>query len=247
MSLELCRVVLVETRYPGNLGSVARVMANMGLRELVLVAPRANRKDRRARRLSTHGEPLLDAARVVDDLKDALAGCVLVVGTTARTGGPLRRQTVAAVDEAAPLLVAELRRAQPVALVFGSEPNGLSNEQVALCQQLIRIPTGEQYPSLNLAQAVAICLYELRRTWERTPPPGTDDPDYVPADAASLQRLYRSLETALEQIHFLYGPKAEPLMHGLRHLLGKARLSRMEVKVLHGLARQIRWYVAQHR
>jgi tRNA/rRNA methyltransferase len=241
MSLELCRVVLVETLYPGNLGSVARVMANMGLSDLVLVAPVARRTDRRARRMATHGEPILDAARVVDELEAALGECVLVAGTTARIGGPFRRQNITPPDDAAAALAAEMRQGRRVALVFGSEPNGLDNDAVARCHQLICIPTAAEYPALNLAQAATICLYELRRAWEKSSP---RQPEYVAADVAAQQRLFAELQTALEEIHFLYGPKADSLMHALRHLLGKARLSTMEVKLLHGLARQIRWYAS---
>jgi tRNA/rRNA methyltransferase len=239
--MELCRVVLVDTHYPGNLGSVARAMANMGLRELVLVRPLASRTDDRARRMATHGEPVLDAARTVQELSDAVADCVVVAGTTARVGGLLRRQTVATPDQAAQALAADMRQGRPVALVFGSEPNGLSNETVAQCHQLICIPTAPDHPTLNLAQAAAICFYELRRAWEQAEP---ETPKYAAADAGAQERAYRELQTALEEIHFLYGPKAEGLMHAVRHLLGRARPSCMEVKLLHGLARQIRWYVA---
>src|SRR5581483_7188846 len=130
-------------------------------------------------------------------------------------------------------------------LVFGSEPSGLGNDAVTRCHHLVRIPTAPEFPALNLAQAVAICLYELRRAWDRLQP-AAEDP-YAPADFAAQEHLFRQLRTALEEIHFLYGPKADSLMHGLRHLLGKARLSEMEVKLLLGLARQIRWYVAQRR
>src|SRR5258708_2646014 len=97
-----CRVVLVRPEVAANVGSVARVMRNFGLRELVLVAPKADPTDREARRLSTHGEAILDAARVVPDFATAVADCVLVVGTSARTGGLFRQQTVGRPDEILP-------------------------------------------------------------------------------------------------------------------------------------------------
>ncbi len=246
MALELCRVVLVGTHYPGNLGATARVMANMGLRDLALVAPVADPADRRAREMSTHGEPILDAARIVQDAGEALADCVLVVGTSARTGGLFRRQTVGAPDEIMPHVVDVLAQGRPVGLVFGPEPTGLSNDLVSRCHHLIRIPTGDGYPALNLAQAVAICLYELRKLWDRRAPAPPRPPREEPAPFAAQEHLFAQLRTALEEIHFLYGDKADPLMHAVRHLLGKARLSVMEVQVLLGLARQIRWYVAHH-
>jgi tRNA/rRNA methyltransferase len=248
MSLELCRVVLVETHYPGNLGATARVMANMGLEELVLVAPIADPNHPQARQMATHGAAVLEGVRVERELGAALADCVLVAGTTARTGGLMRRQPIGTPEVIASLLASELQVRRRVALVFGAEPNGLSNDAVTRCHHLIRIPTALAFPALNLAQAVAICLYELRRACDRlvaNPQAGTPD-QFASADFAAQEHLYGQLRVALEEIHFLYGPKADALMHAVRHLLGKARLSVMEVKLLLGLARQIRWYVAQH-
>lgn len=243
MSLELCRVVLVETHYPGNLGAAARVMHNFGLTDLVLVSPHASRDDPNARQMSTQGESILQNARIVATLTDAIHDCVLVVGTSGHRGGLFRRQSVGTPDEVMPHVVEALGTRQPVALVFGPEPTGLSNELVMQCQYVIQIPTGEEYPSLNLAQAVAICVYELHNTWRKSAVPQTMEPQ---ASFELKEHMFRQLQTALEEIHFLYGDKAEPLMHALRHLLGKARLTEMETKVLLGLARQIRWYVEHH-
>ena len=244
MGLERCRVVLVEPHYPGNVGAAARVMANMGLRDLVLVNPVADLRDPQARLLSTHGESVLDAARVVATFDAAVAECTFVLGTSARTGGLYRRQNVGPPDVILPSLIDALARDAPAALVFGPEPTGLSNEIVTRCHHLIHIPTDDTFPALNLAQAVAICLYELRRLWTDHPPalPVKESPKQY----AAQEQLFRQLQTALEEIHFLYGPKAGPLMHALRHLLLKARLTPQEVKLLLGLARQIRWYVAHH-
>src|SRR5262249_60923332 len=112
-------------------------------------------------------------------------------------------------------------------LVFGPEPTGLTNEEVARCHYLIHIPTDPTYGSLNLAQAVAICLYELRKTWgKRSEPQSVPS---VPAAFADQERMFAHLRKALEEIHFLYGPKADSLMHALRHLIGRAGPTRMEV------------------
>jgi tRNA/rRNA methyltransferase len=233
-----CRVVLVRTQVAANLGAAARVMRNMGLSDLVLVAPVADPADRNARQLSTHGEEILDRCRVVADLGTAVADCALVAGTSARTGGLFRRQSVGSPDEVMPRLV-EVMAAAPAALVFGPEPTGLENAEVTRCHHLIHIPTDPSYPALNLAQAVAICLYELRRAWlRRTPAP----PPPAPAPFADQERMFDRLRDALERIHFLYGDKADALMHGLRHLLGRAGPTPMEVEMLFGLARQIRWF-----
>jgi tRNA/rRNA methyltransferase len=236
-----CRVVLVRTQIAANLGATARVMRNMGLTDLVLVAPTADLHDEQARKLSTHGEVILDSCRIVADLADAVADCVLVVATSARLGGLFRRQSCGTPDEIMPRVV-ELLTPGPIALVFGPEPTGLTNAEIARCHYLIHIPTYPGYPALNLAQAVAICLYELRRHWlaQRA---STARP--APAPFAEQERMFDHLRDALERIHFLYGDKADALMHALRHLLGRAGLSAMEVELLLGLARQIRWF-AEH-
>ncbi len=237
-----CRVVLVRTQVAANIGATARVMRNMGLSDLVLVAPVADPADRSARQLSTHGEEILDRCRVVADLEEAVADCGLVAGTSARTGGLFRRQSVGTPEEVMPRL-AEVMAAAPVALVFGPEPTGLENVEVTRCHYLIHVPTDPSYPALNLAQAVAICLYELRHVWlRRTPAP----PPAAPAPFAEQERMFERLRDALERIHFLYGDKADALMHGLRHLLGRAGPTPMEVDLLLGLARQIRWFADRH-
>jgi tRNA/rRNA methyltransferase len=247
MSLHHCRVVLVRPTIAANLGATARAMRNFGLTDLVLVAPEADPADPHARQLSTHGEHLLQQARLVPDFDSAVADCVLVAGTSARLGGLFRRQSLATPGEIMPQLL-DATASGPVALVFGPEPSGLSNAEVTRCHYLIHIPTDPSYPALNLAHAVAICLYELRKEWNRRADQQTAPPESFPvATVIEQERLFAHLRTALEEIHFLYGPKADSLMHALRHLLGKARLSTMEVEVLHGLARQIRWYVEHQR
>ena len=243
--LKHCRVVLVQPRIAGNIGATARIMHNMGLTELVLVAPEVDLSDPRARQQSTQGEEILDRAHVVDDFGDAVADCVLVAGTSARTGGLFRRQSLGTPEEIMPHLAKVLAADHPAALVFGPEPRGLTNADVTRCHYLMHIPTEPEYPALNLAQAVAICLYELHRAWEKqqsTPPP----PRESLATFAGQDRMFAQLRMALEEIHFLYGPKTDSLMHALRHLLGRANLTDMELDVLLGLARQIRWFVEQN-
>src|SRR5947209_17909713 len=202
MSLSLCRVVLVEPHYAGNLGATARVMRNMGVADLVLVRPVADPHEREALQMSTHGEAILRGARVVATLEDAVGDCVHVVGTSANSGGLFRRQSVGGPEEVLPAVVDVLRQGRAAALVFGPEPSGLDNETVARCHHLIRIPTGEEYPSLNLAQSVAICLYELRKAWDRGEPRG-DAPGTPLASFADQEQMFRHLRTALEEVHFL--------------------------------------------
>lgn len=235
--LENCVVVLVRPHFAGNLGAVARVMCNMGVRELVLVEPIADPADREARKRSTHGEEILDRVRIVADLPAALHGCLTAVGTSARPGELIRAHAVApaACARAVALLLEQGR----VALVFGPEPSGLTNEEISLCQHLICIPTDAGYPALNLAQSAAICLYEFRMACLRDEVHAAVAP---PAAFELQERMFAALEAAFTDIHYLYGPRAPALMHGIRQLIGRAAPTEMEVKLLLGLARQIRWF-----
>ena len=166
--MQALRVVLVRTEIAGNIGSVARVMGNMGTADLVLVAPVADHRSEQAETMATHhARDLLRGARVVPDLDTALADCVLTVATSAITGGQFRRQNVGAPEQIAPAIVAAMA-AGVAALVFGPEPTGLDNAEVSRCHYQIHIPTDPRHAALNLAQAVAVCLYEVRRAWLAT-------------------------------------------------------------------------------
>jgi tRNA/rRNA methyltransferase len=241
--MNACRIVLVRPEIAANIGATARVMRNLGARDLVLVAPVADPLDQRARMLATHhAEAILDSCRIVPDLETALADCRLVAGTSARTGGLFRRQTVGAPEEVALHLVTAMPSG-PVAVVFGPEPSGLSNDEIQLCHHLIHIPAEEDYSALNLAQAVAICLYEVRRAW-LSQQPGTNEIEEV-VSWEQLMHLFDQLGTALEDIRYMRGVRGEALMHALRHLIVRARPSPMEVRLLYGLARQLRWIAAR--
>jgi tRNA/rRNA methyltransferase len=236
-----CRVVLVRPHIAANLGATARVMRNFGLEDLVLVAPEADPGDREARRLSTHGESILERCRIVPSLDAALADCVSVAATSARTGGLFRRQSCGLPDEVMPRLQSA---GGPAALVFGPEATGLTNEEVSRCHWLIHIPTAADYPALNLAQAVAICLYEWNRQ-ARLLPALPAKP--APASFAEQEHMFEHLRTALTNADFLFGEKAASLWHAVRHLLGRAGPTNMDIAILHGLANQIDWLARQRR
>jgi tRNA/rRNA methyltransferase len=239
MSLSNCRVVLVRTKVAANIGAAARVMRNMGLRDLVLVAPEADAADPRAALLATsHAADVLHSARIVPTFEEAVGDCLLVAATSANVGGLFRRQSVGTPEDVAPHLLRVLPSG-PAALVFGPEPSGLTNEEVARCHFLIHIPIDPAYPALNLAQSVAICLYALRTAFLRQT--AAVAPPEPPAPFADQERMFEHLRAALTELHFLYGDKADALMHALRHLIGRAGPTAMEVKLLHGLARQIEW------
>jgi len=238
--LNRCRIVLVRTHYPGNLGAAARVMRNFGLTDLVLVDPIASLNDLDARRMATHGLPVLDAARVVPDLGAAVADCAFTLATSGLANGVVRQTFVGTPQEKFPDLLSAAGSG-PVAVVFGPEPHGLSNAEITRCHGLVHIPVDPTAPALNLAQAVAISCYELHRL--ELASRGREPPESAPeiAPFADQERMFDHLRQALEAVGYLYGTKADPLMHAVRHLLGRAKPTPQEVKLLHGLARQLLW------
>ena len=237
------RVVLVRPHYAGNVGSVARAMRNFGLSQLALVDPIADHKSQEARRLSTHGEPILDAAVIVPTLDEAVADCRFVVATSALVDGVYRSHNHGRPDEVLPELIAALPEG-PCALVFGPEPSGLTNAEIARCHGLIRIPASAEYSALNLAQSVAICLYELRRIWLMARGEGIRATQRI-APFAEQERMFEHLRVGLESVHFVWGNKGDSLMNAVRQLIVRAKPSPNEVRILHGLARQLIW-VAEH-
>jgi tRNA/rRNA methyltransferase len=241
--LSNARVVLVRPHYAGNLGAVARVMFNFGLDQLALVEPFADPRSEEARRLATHGERVLESAIIAQSLDEAVADCRLVVATSANVEGVYRAHNYGRPDEVLPEVVAALDDG-PCALVFGPEPSGLSNAEVARCHGLVRILTDPACPSLNLSHAVAICLYELRRLWLSARGVAVQPTKKIAA-FAHQERMFESLRGALEAVHFVWGTKADSLMHAVRHLIARAKPSPNEVRILFGLARQLRW-VAEH-
>lgn len=247
MSLSNCRIVLVKPHYSGNLGAAARVMRNFGLSDLVLVAPYCFPSDLEARRMARGGLEILDSARTVPELGDALADCVYSFATSSLTAGLIRSGTIGTAAEKVPELLAA-SEAGPVAIVFGPEPHGLSNDEVGRCNGLVHIPVDDEFGSLNLAQAVAICCYELRKAWSKSVNETRgklEVPVRAVAPFADQERMYGHLYEALTAVGYLFGDKAESLMHGLRHLIGRAQPTHQEVKILHGLARQLLWAAGQ--
>jgi tRNA/rRNA methyltransferase len=240
--LRNCRVVLVRPHYAGNIGATARVMHNFGLTQLVLVDPITNPTDDEAKRLSTHGEFILHSARTVPSIEEAVAECALVAATSARSAGVFRGTSSRLLRQVAPIIRSAMSNGT-VALVFGPEPSGLTNQEIDRCHYLLHIPANTEYEALNLAQAVGICLYELHcfsANAERAGRAGEPAASFGDQD-----RMFEHLRRGLEAIHFLYGEKADALMHAMRHLIGRATLTPTELKMLHGLARQMEWVAAR--
>jgi TrmH family RNA methyltransferase len=223
------RIVLVETSHPGNIGAVARAMKNMGLVQLVLVSPRQFPHPEAAARASG-ADDVLARARVVASLPEALAGCGFVAATTSRGRDQYFR--VADVRAAAERLLSATERG-PVAVLFGSERAGLTNEQLEAAHLLVRIPASETYPSLNLAMAVQIVAYELFRAGGVSLEPA---PAAGPlADPAELERLYEHFAQVLTEVDFRDRTESGThLMGRIRRFLQRAELDRNEVNILRG-------------
>jgi TrmH family RNA methyltransferase len=233
-------MVLVETSHPGNIGAAARALKNMGLEELVLVRPRQFPHPEATARASG-ADDLLARARVVPDLASAVSGCGLVFATTARE----RDQNFRVLDAraAAQRLVAESTQ-QAVAVVFGAERSGLSNEELNCAHALLRIPANPAYAALNLAMAVQIVSYEILCAREQlqaapgvAPQAELHEPRAVPlATPDEMERLYAHLATVLEQIDFRDRTQSGTnLMRRIRRFLQRAELDANEANILRGI------------
>lgn len=233
------RIVLVEPLYGGNVGSVCRAMANNGLRHLILVNPPHLDQDE-ARRMACHAKPVLEGSRYCATLDEALSDCVFSVGTSAREG--LYRQHARPPREWAPTLL-EQAACGPVALVFGREDKGLSNEELALCQHIIQIPSDANCPSLNLSQAVLICCYELFLLAGDYEPP-VEKSDL--ANHALRERMFALWRELLLDVGFMKDDKADHMMQGIRRLMNRGAQTEDDVHILMGMARQCAWAV-RHR
>ena len=239
MALENIRVVLISPIYAGNVGSVCRAMMNMGINDLAIAAPRAEFNYNEARMMACHAESVLDARKTFPTLAEAVADCGLVAGTSAREG--LYRGHARTPREWAPRLV-EAAAGAKVALVFGPEDNGMSNEDLALCTQIMRIPSTETYASLNLSQAVMICCYELFLAAGIFEPPSEMA---VEAPSAMREALFAKWRQALLDIGFMKEDKAEHMMLGLRRIWSRGTLTDKDVDILMGIAAQTLWCARQ--
>ena len=232
-TLAKVRVVLVAPSHPGNIGGAARAMHTMGLARLVLVDPRRY-PDVDAVALASGAAAVLDQARIVATLDEALAGCVLAVGLSARPRAFAGR--VLAVREAAATAIAYAEHGE-VALVFGTEMSGLSNAELARCGVVATIPANPDYGSLNLAAAVQVAAYEMRlaasggEVWRA--------PRFAPATADEIEALYGHGTRTLAAMRFLDPRMPKRLLPRLRRLFSRAALEREEVNILRGILARI--------
>lgn len=231
ISLNNIIIVLVNTKTPGNVGAVARCMMNMGLSRLVLVQPPLDRNNE-AMKLAAGAEEIILKASQFETLKEAVSDCGLVIGTSRHSSR--HRKNIHSprqmAEQAFPLL-----SSNKVAVVFGREVNGLNNEDIALCHELISIPASDAFPSLNLSHAVMVVAYELFTAAQA----GLQPSERVLAPAAELENFYEHLQRSLIDIGFVEKTHPEHIMFSLRQLFGRARLDSRDVSILRGLLSQI--------
>jgi len=227
------RIVLVATSHPGNIGAAARAMLTMGLTRLVLVKPKRF-PDPEATAMASGATAVLDAARIVGSLDEALAGCVLTVGLSARP-----REFAGRVLPARAAAAAALGNAAhgDVGIVFGGEMSGLSNDELARCALVATIPANAAYASLNLAAAVQVLAYELRvaatgdAVWRA--------PRFAPAAHDEVEALFAHGERTLTAMRFLNPERPKRLLPRLRRLFARAGLEKEEVNILRGILARV--------
>ncbi len=233
-ALNSIRIVLVNTTHPGNIGGVARAMKNMGLSSLYLVDPK-DYPSERAQWRASNAVDVLQSAKVVDTLDEAIADCGLVIGTSARE----RRIPWPLVTprECADRSYHE-SSTHPVAIVFGREDRGLTNDELHKCNFHVHIPSNPEYSSLNLAAAVQVIAYELRMTClniQQGKAIHFDDWDMPPAKNQALEHYYEHLQATLEKIKFLDPDNPRQTMTRLKRLYSRVRLDEMELNILRGV------------
>jgi len=228
------RIVLINTSHPGNIGATARAMKVMGLANLHLVNPKTF-PCHEATAMASGGDDLLQRAVVHDSLETALEGCGLVMGTSAR----LRSLPMPQMDlrSAATSVLAE-PDGQDIAILFGQERAGLTNDEIQRCHQLVHVDTNPDFGSLNLAQAVQLMAYELRMAVIGGAGAVQAPSDWVPVDAGQMEMFYVHLEQTLLDIGFMNPEQPKRLMARMRRLFNRARPDQNEINILRGILAQ---------
>ena len=225
------RFVLINTSHPGNIGATARAMKVMGLKNLHLVNPKTFPCSE-ATAMASGADDLLQQAVIHDSLESALQGCSLVLGTSARMRSlpmpqmDLRTAAKSALSEHA---------GQQIAIIFGQERAGLTNEEIQRCHELVHIDTNPDYSSLNLSQAVQVMAYELRMAVIGDEGGRVTPADWVPVDAGQMEMFFVHLEQTLLDIKFMNPEQPKKLMARMRRLFNRARPDQNEINILRGI------------
>jgi len=249
------RIVLVETSHPGNIGAVARAMKNMQLQSLYLVRPKQF-PDSHAMARSSGAFDLLNNAVVCDSLAEAVSDCRLVIAASARSRS-IPWPTTSAPQAAEKLIKQALQ--SPVALVFGREDRGLNNEELDHCNFMVQLPANPEFSSLNIAAAVQVFSYEIRKTFlaeqamvqqeknQRQQPSGAEslklaepaEDNDSPASSMNMQRLFNHLEATLVQVNFMPAHRTRTLMRKLMRFFYKSQISEEEVSIFRGILSEL--------
>jgi tRNA (cytidine32/uridine32-2'-O)-methyltransferase len=243
VNLDNIRIVLVNTSHPGNIGGAARAMKNMGLSRLYLVEPRRF-PDQEATWRAASATDVLDAAVVTDTLDEAIGDCQFVVGTSARE----RRIPWPLLDpRRCAERIAALAPQEQVAVLFGREDRGLTNDELKVCNLHLNVPTAAEYSSLNLAMAVQIVCYELHMLLAGGALPGEEDAQWDTPFATrdNMERFYAHLEQTLTDIGFLDPAAPRQLMARLRRLYSRVRVDEMELNILRGILTETQKFAAR--
>ncbi|MDX1900549.1 MAG: tRNA (cytosine(32)/uridine(32)-2'-O)-methyltransferase TrmJ [Gammaproteobacteria bacterium] len=231
MSLDV-RVILINTSHPGNIGAAARAMKTMGLSQLTLVDPIAF-PDPKAVEMASGANDILEKAIVASTLDEAIEDCTLIAGTSARSR--TIPWPVVSPREFAEKITSEKYAAHKIAILFGREQSGLTNEELQRCHFHIQIPSHPNYSSLNLAAAVQIIAYEYRiAELAQTTTPKIEW-DYPPATSKELEGFYQHLSEVLTVARFLKPEAPRQLMTRLRRLFNRTELDSMEINILRGI------------
>jgi TrmH family RNA methyltransferase len=242
LSLARIGLVLVEPKAPGNIGAAARAMKTMGLSRLVLVNPASFQEAPEARWFAHGAEDVLEGAAVVPTVDEALQGVAYAVGTTNRTRGAWLSPVY--TMEAAAREIVRVAQHQPVALLFGREDRGLINDELERCHLIARIPAATMYPSLNLAQAVMVCAYEIFQA-AMDPPPALR---LRLAGIHDVERICHRINDTMVRIGFVPRPEPDTFLRSLRRVFRRSfRLEDRDIATLHKLCDEVDAYIERRR
>ena len=236
--LENVKIVLVNTTHPGNIGATARAMKTMGLEQLVLVSPQRFPSAECSAR-AAGADDILAHSQVFSSLEEAVADCELVFGSSARARSIAWPEVTP--EAAAEQIMARVNTTAGMAVVFGCESSGLSNEQLEICHAMIRIPTNKDFSSLNIASAVQIICYEIGKQYlaRQETETARDNPE-SPVTAEQMEYFYQHIQDTLSDIGYLDPEQPRRLMRRLKRLFNRTRLDGNEYNILRGILTAVR-------
>ncbi len=242
MNIDNVYIILVEPQGPLNIGSVCRAMMNFGFSKLRLVNPCRGYKGGDAKRMALKAVKYIYEAEKFDSLEEALADCNYSFGTTRRFG---KYRDDFLLPESAAKKAVSMPEDAKIALVFGREDCGLHTSELELCQYFLTIPTSDDYPSMNLAQAASLCMYEIRKITDADNI--SEIEGLVPAPASDLEQMLQHMRKTLLDIDFLDESNPDHILRSFRRIFGRAGLNEREVRILQGLWSKIDWVESERR